>query len=279
MNSEGVQEVVEDDDDDWYEDQGNGWATVKRARKENSINYEEQALVEGEWSPLDVDTTPERETELKQIQIMTEKLENSESFSVFMNQIKSIQAAEEHLRKLTGSGETLRIVIYGVGSFEMYKASRFQLSLALILQRNLEWIGNIEVFDPVLSLTELNVLEKLGLHPLYVNELAKRKVMKPMVFFMPHCPTELYENLLETNWNNELLNKIVILGNSFGKRCEHYRSGSGNSDYSITHMLALEPFTKEYELPSVLVDFSHAFHGTSLHTFSVDKDAVLRIAT
>nr|GEW87363.1 protein sensitivity to RED light reduced 1 [Tanacetum cinerariifolium] len=263
MNSEGVQEIAEEEDDDWYE--------------ENSRNYKEQALVEGEWSPLDVDTTPERETELmQQIQITTEKLENSESFSVFMLQMKSIQGSEEHFLKLTRSEETLTMVIYGVGSLEMYEASRFQLSLALILQRNLEWIGDIEVFDPVLSLTEVNVLKKLGLRPLFVNELAKRKVIKPMVFFMPHCPTELYENLLETNWNNEMLNKIVILGNSFAKRCEHHRSGSGNSDYSITHMLALEPFTKEFKVPRFLVDFSHAFHGTSWHIFNVDKDAVFK---
>ncbi|GJT05333.1 protein sensitivity to red light reduced 1 [Tanacetum coccineum] len=262
-------EVAEEEDDDWYEES---------SRKENAISYKEQALVEGEWSPLDVDTTPERETELmQQIQITTEKLENSESFSVFMLQMKSIQGSEEHFLKLTRSEETLRMVIYGVGSFEMYEASRFQLSLALILQRNLEWIGDIEVFDPLLSLTELNVLKKLGLRPLFVNELAKRKVMKPMVFFMPHCPAELYENLLETNWNNEMLNKIMILGNSFAKRCEHYRSGgSGNSVSSITHMLALEPFTKEFKVPRFLVDFSHAFRGTSWHIFNVDKDAVFK---
>nr|GEZ81578.1 protein sensitivity to RED light reduced 1 [Tanacetum cinerariifolium] len=88
MNSEGVQEIAEEEDDDWYE--------------ENSRNYKELALVEGEWSPLDVDTTPERETELmQQIQIMTEKLENSESFSVFMLQMKSIRGSKEHFLKLT----------------------------------------------------------------------------------------------------------------------------------------------------------------------------------
>ena len=32
---------------------------------------------------------------------------------------------------------------------------------------------------------------------------------------MPHCDLEMYDNLLEENWNVELLNNIIVLGNSF----------------------------------------------------------------
>ena len=38
---------------------------------------------------------------------------------------------------------------------------------------------------------------------------------EPTVFYMPHCGTALYNNLLWSNWSVDALSKMVVIGNSF----------------------------------------------------------------
>lgn len=38
---------------------------------------------------------------------------------------------------------------------------------------------------------------------------------EPTVFYMPHCGTALYNNLLWGNWSVDALAKMLIIGNSF----------------------------------------------------------------
>lgn len=38
---------------------------------------------------------------------------------------------------------------------------------------------------------------------------------EPTVFYMPHCGTALYNNLLWSNWSVDALAKVLIIGNSF----------------------------------------------------------------
>ena len=86
-----------------------------------------------------------------------------------------------------------------------------QLSLAMLLKRKFSWIGDIEVFDPILSATESRVLENLGCSVLSVNEQGQRQASKPTLFFMPHCEAVLYNNLVQANWRTERLNNIVLI--------------------------------------------------------------------
>ncbi|GAB2235232.1 hypothetical protein Drorol1_Dr00027727 [Drosera rotundifolia] len=83
------------------------------------------------------------------------------------------------------------------------------------MKRKIDWIGNIEVFDPILSATESRVLESFGCSVIKINEQGRRRVVKPMLSFMPHCEAFLYENLLEVNWEKHFLTNMVILGNRF----------------------------------------------------------------
>lgn len=44
----------------------------------------------------------------------------------------------------------------------------------------------------------------------------KRSVRgQPTVFYMPHCGTALYNNLLWSNWSADALSRVLIVGNSF----------------------------------------------------------------
>ncbi|GBN26718.1 RNA-directed DNA polymerase from mobile element jockey [Araneus ventricosus] len=62
------------------------------------------------------------------------------------------------------------------------------------------------------------ILEDFGLHVLKVNERGKRNISNRTIFFMPHCHSSLYNNLLSANWNKECLSKLMIIGNGMKKR-------------------------------------------------------------
>ncbi|WRX28987.1 SRR1-like domain - like 4 [Theobroma cacao] len=116
------------------------------------------------------------------------------------------------------------MVIYALGSLEEGNSSKYQLAVALLLQQDFfNWITSIEVFDPVLSPTDIIVLEKLGCTVLTVNEDCKRRVERPTLFFMPYVSTDLTGNLLEANWSPPNINQVILLTNKLSKSLEHYQ--------------------------------------------------------
>ncbi|KAG8376137.1 hypothetical protein BUALT_Bualt09G0032000 [Buddleja alternifolia] len=85
------------------------------------------------------------------------------------------------------------------------------LSLAILMKRKFDWIGEIELSVPIISLVESKVLTSLGCSVLSINEQGRRIVLETTLFFMPHCEAEL----LETNWGVDQLNRVIVFGNSF----------------------------------------------------------------
>ncbi|TQD98788.1 hypothetical protein C1H46_015603 [Malus baccata] len=221
------------------------------------------------WAPTDSEINFARESKLMQkMQICMKKLEMSRFFLTLLDQIRTPELTNCFLKVLSSESK-MNMVIYGIGSLETYDSPRLQLSLAILLKRNVSWIGDIEVFDPVLSATETRVLEALGCSVLSVNEQGRRRAQKPMMFFMPHCEAELYDNLLQANWEVRLLNCIVLFGNSFETYEQHLSEFKNSSIVdSTTHILAARKFTDEFGIKTVSDDYFGSFHDSSWHFFS-----------
>ncbi|CAK9168963.1 unnamed protein product [Ilex paraguariensis] len=231
---------------------------------------------EQSWAPVDLETNPERELKLMQkMQLCIQKLENSPFFHTLLDQILTPENLDRFF-KVLGEELNMQMVIYGLGSIESFEPPRLQLSLAIVLKRKFSWIGDIEVFDPIISLTEARVLEALGCSVLLVNEHGRRQALRPMLFFMPHCEAELYDNLLHANWRVDLLNRIVLFGNSF-EAYEQQMSMFRNSTVadSRKHILASRRLTKELGINTSSDDFFRAFHGSGWHFFTVGHEADL----
>ncbi|KAI9114483.1 hypothetical protein K1719_014711 [Acacia pycnantha] len=171
----------------------------------------------------------------------------------------------------------MKMVIYGIGKFESYENPNYQLGLAILMQRDFKWIGDIEVFDPALSMSECQILEALGCSVLQYNEYGKRKALKPTMFFMPHCPVTLYDNLLQENWKSSLLSNVVILGNSF----DNYVSSGSCPPYMMKCIMLAATFTNEFKVKTNSKDYYEdskddrlirhgggAFHHSSWHFFT-----------
>jgi hypothetical protein len=105
---------------------------------------------------------------------------------------------------------------YGLGRPTKSLESRCQLALLALLP---ELIGVARcpclVYDPVLAAIDVAVLQHLGLTQLSQDEAEVHTVSEPTLFYMPHCESILYSDVLDQNWSVEKLLNVAILGNSF----------------------------------------------------------------
>ncbi|KAL6272091.1 hypothetical protein ACE6H2_022783 [Prunus campanulata] len=241
-----------------------------------TIQVQKQPL---HWTPTDFEINFARESKLMQkMQICMKKLEMSQ---FFLNLLDEIQTPEmmNYFRRVLSSELKMKMVIYGIGSIESYESPRLQLSLAILLKRKFNWIGDIEVFDPILSATESRVLEALECSVLSINEQGRRQVEKPTMFFMPHCEAELYDNLLQANWEARLLNCTVLFGNSFETYEQHLSEYKNSAIVDSTrHILAVRKFTDEFRIKTISDTYFSAFHDSSWHFFRPVLETELQLS-
>ena len=258
--------------------QNENWTVVMPHRGKKRIHSLRHNTPEAEqqpWVPNELESDPEREAKLIQkMEFCIKKVESSRFYQNFLEQVENPEILDSFHRVL-GFELKMPMVIYGIGSIESYETPRFQLSLAILMKRKFCWIRDIEVFDPILSATESRVLESLGCSVLSVNEQGCRRATKPLLFYMPHCEAGLYNNLLQANWELELLNHIVLFGNSF--EMYEFFSEIKNSIVveSTKHVLAARKFADEYVIKTASDDFFAAFHDSNWHFFSPALDTEL----
>lgn len=257
---------------------GGEWTVVfprrgKRKTLPRLLTPEQQQ--EESWTPVDTEANPERESKLMaELDACMKILERSEFYCTFRDQVNS----ELHgcISVALGAESKMQMVVYGIGSIESYESPRWQLSLALLMKRNFDWIGEVDVFDPILSATESKVLNSFGCSVLSVNEQGRRQASKPTLFFMPHCEAQLYRNLLLANWNAEKLNRMVLFGNSFRKYEEQFSFfTNSNLVTSAAHILAIQKYTDEFEVKNMTGNYFAAFHNSNWHFFGLNPEVKL----
>lgn len=159
------------------------------------------------------------------------------------------------------------IVCFGIGSISSSKISQYQLALLLNLGDKLEC--QIEVFDPIFSEADKKILSnwKLLLSAENCEGKKKQNHSDVTLFFLPHCPRELSNNLLYANWDPYLLQNCIVYANSFEKiRINTPRRFLTNYHY----LLQSEIIVRE----SAVVNnfhFPDIFNDLSIHTFHCDQ--------
>lgn len=161
------------------------------------------------------------------------------------------------------------IVCYGIGSFSQksnFSGPLWQMAFGLALRSFLEKEQNksqtkklsMVYYDPLVTCTERQVLqEKYNIRVLKTNERGIHGAnmeldFNTILFYMPHCPKGLYENVLWSNWNVLAQNRraVFILGNSLRTYVERANEARIN-DATILPSSCLEqaqPFLKEHWL-------------------------------
>eukprot|EP00042_Codosiga_hollandica_P014030 m.32027 g.32027 ORF g.32027 m.32027 type:complete len:173 (-) comp42168_c0_seq2:8-526(-) len=143
----------------------------------------------------------------------------------------------------------------------------FQLAFFLELRSILSTAAQLQAFayDPMIHPTEQRVLLAERIEWIERNELAKRRVLRPTLFFMPHCDRWLYNNLLWANWGPVSLPNVCILGNSFGFYDQNTATRKLKDEAPFLHMTL--PFVIETAIPNTFSANAEAFSSLSLHQF------------
>ncbi|XP_059884251.1 SRR1-like protein [Delphinus delphis] len=170
---------------------------------------------------------------------------------------------------VTGSCR-LKCVCYGVGNFATCIIARNQLAfLLLFLEKCQIPRSHCWVYDPLFSQLEIAVLGTLGVVVLSENEEGKRSVYgEPTVFYMLHCGTALYNNLLWRNWSIDALSKMVIVGNSFTGLEERLLTRILQKHYP--YVAKILKGREELAFPQTS-QYTDVFNDTSVHWFPVQK--------
>ncbi|XP_057853995.2 protein SENSITIVITY TO RED LIGHT REDUCED 1 isoform X2 [Cryptomeria japonica] len=260
---------------------------VGRKKKNNASRYREPRKIDtgssdqtqylsmaayafeaGGTEPVDSD---EDDKIMSRMRSSLKKVAESTFYKKLLEQLQSPEVLNSVMR-VVGMDSQLQMVVYGIGSIGDSERSRLQLSLALLLKQRFCWVGEIEVFDPIVTASEYRVIKSLGCTFAEINEQGRRTVNRPTLFFMPHCEAFLYDNVLQVNWSALLLNRIVFFGNSFNS----YLENSSVSRNPPGYVLAIAEHVHEFEILTVSSDFFPAFNNMSWHFFHLDPSLDLK---
>lgn len=162
----------------------------------------------------------------------------------------------------------VKIVCFGLGSISELSAPRYQLALLLLINS----VFPVETIacDPSFNNNDLQVLGELGINVLATNVEGKYNVLNcqgSVIFYLPHCPKQLMNNLLWSNWGFNLSNCIII-GNSINSVIEN---NSGHSIAKSAHYLnCILPYVLEFAIVNGFRLFD-VFNDTSIHVFPKSK--------
>lgn len=160
-----------------------------------------------------------------------------------------------------------KIICYGLGHFLDCVGARYQFGLLLSLKDHFS--ASVCVFDPVFYNAEIEVLRELGCEVITVNEEGKHKLCRDIVtlVYLPHCPKQLTNNFLWTNWGPELKN-CVIFSNSFSKIFESQPKRILNT--SARYILSIIPYTTELDISNSF-RYKDIFNDIAIHIFPQEK--------
>lgn len=193
-----------------------------------------------------------------------------------------------------------RIVCLGLGSMESSalgaKRARAQFAFLLLLMELFQGASTPDnpittaICEPMFSAHDAALARHFGIG-LLENRAGKYSQLEPLplasqasstlpsvgpskgtLYWMPHCPKELYASLLHCNWHPSALSNMVIIGNSFADIVE-----SPNTPLDKTRLgriFVSNDFASAARIPEYNDD-PFIFNSTSIHIFRQNdvKDA------
>ncbi|XP_055603512.1 SRR1-like protein [Uranotaenia lowii] len=159
------------------------------------------------------------------------------------------------------------IICLGLGRLSECTISRHQLAFVRGLQKQLPSVETpIQFYDPIFSQQETDIIQRLGAVVLTENLEGKYSAAEKTLFYLPHCPKQITNNLLWKNWNQAFLGNVFLIGNSFESIISNTpkRLLKSNSEY----LLNIADFCKETKLDNIF-KFKDIFNDTSLHCFDI----------
>jgi hypothetical protein len=189
----------------------NEWQHVSRKkssnRKNNSKSYSQKfshkyqnAMISDHQDACDCHVS--REELITNIDRNISEVSRSKFYGYFLEKLNSFQKLEY-----------FQMYFLGIGSFSTSPASCLQMSFGICISREYK-VNNLYIYDPVMSMLEKDICQRYGITVLSENMNGRYFADSNSLFYMPHCPYNLYNNLIWANWCTGFEN-ITIIGNRY----------------------------------------------------------------
>jgi hypothetical protein len=113
---------------------------------------------------------------------------------------------------------------------------------------------------------ELCILEELGFDRILQNEVCRRGVDTPTLFYMVHCSMTMYNNLLWANWSEKQLHNVVLVGNPLSSY--HLRLPEKQLIKQAYYIHQILPLCIEFPMPTSF-HRDNVFNDTAIHHFDM----------
>lgn len=159
------------------------------------------------------------------------------------------------------------IVCLGLGKLVECNISRYQLAFVRCLQRRLA-LEKVQYFDPVFTNQEKEILRQLDGIVLEENLEGKYAARQNTLFYLPHCPKQISNNLLWKNWNLEKLGRIYLICNSFEQIItnspERFLQNNAHYILQIAENTVEVPIENNFKYTDIFNDTSFHYFNTTL---------------
>lgn len=160
------------------------------------------------------------------------------------------------------------LVCFGLGHIGECTISRYQLAL-LLCMKDLIKTTNSLIHDPIFYKSECELLQQFNLKVIEDNNEGSYVMSKSSstIVFLPHCPKQLTNNFLWSNWGVNLSNCVLIC-NSFTSIIDNQLERVLKDTVPYIHRVL--PYCEEI----VLINnfrFTDIFNDISVHTFPKEK--------
>ncbi|XP_055903951.1 SRR1-like protein [Eupeodes corollae] len=196
---------------------------------------------------------------LTRLQRVRDKMESSDYFQLSLSILND--SLQENNIKIA------KLVCFGIGPFTRSIQALHQFGFILELQKNLQ-INDALYFDPVFRESEKEVLKTLECSLMKENCEAKFASDVVTLFYLPHCPNSLTNNLLWKNWSPDLLSQVVLINNSFESLTSSASDAVLRKD--SCYILDVQPLVKEFPLDDCY-EIHNIFNDLSVHVFPISN--------
>ncbi|KAF5295986.1 hypothetical protein FQA39_LY12758 [Lamprigera yunnana] len=200
------------------------------------------------------------ETAIRRIETAKNELVSSDLYA-------SVLASLREGLQILNSVEIREIVCFGLGNVDDCMISRYQFALLLLLKELYK--AKVILYDPIFNDDDHAILKNFELNVLSYNNEGKYQLVhsSTTIFFLPHCPKQLSNNLLWANWGLSL-SYCIVIANSFTKIIETHskRHILENAPY----ILNISPFVTELPIINTFKYFD-IFNDLAIHIFPLEN--------
>ncbi|KAM3960040.1 SRR1-like protein isoform 1-T1 [Aphomia sociella] len=204
------------------------------------------------------DITIDVEKSIRRIQTIVEELRHSKYTEEVFKSVSTVLA----------SRKVIEIVCFGLGHIAECNISRHQLAFLLCLKGFCD-PNTVLVHDPIFYKGECDILKYFNLEIIEENIEGNYVTSDKGItlLYFPHCPKQLTNNFLWSNWGANLKNCVLIC-NSFNALIESQPSRFLSDN--VAYIYKIFPIISEIFLENNY-KYTDIFNNTSVHWFPEEK--------